>query len=502
MNGNAADFFVDRHVREGRGERIAFIDSQRSLSYAALAIESDRFAQGLLRVGLQRQSRIALLLLDSVDFPVAFWGAIRAGMVPIPINTMLPPELVAYILADSQAELVVVSEELVAALQATLEGAPGLGHIVTTGALDAFCPAAGLTPPVPCDPEDIAFWLYSSGSTNMPKGVQHKHASLRATVTGYGAQVLQLQPDDVVFSAAKMFFAYGLGNSMTFPMAVGASAILLPGRPTAAAVLELMATYRPNVLYSVPTLYAAMLNHAGFGAGAWSSRLRRCVSAGEALPAHIAAAWRALLGVEILDGIGSTEMLHIFLSNSDVSRRDGTSGVAVPGYELRIVDGEGRDQPAGEPGELLVKGASAAASYWNQPENTARSFVDGWVYTGDKYVCDADGFYTYRGRTDDMFKVSGIWVSPFEVEGVLASHPAVLEAAVVGREDADGLIKPRAFLRLKDGVIGSPELSQALQLLVKQQIGPWNYPRWIEFVEDLPKTATGKIQRFKLRQWA
>jgi 4-hydroxybenzoate-CoA ligase len=366
----------------------------------------------------------------------------------------------------------------------------------------AACLAPGAAPPVDSHADEVAFWLYSSGSTNAPKGVRHVHGSLYATVETYADQVLKIRETDVVYSAAKMFFAYGLGNAMTFPMSAGATTVLLPHRPTPAAVIALMRQHDPSIFCGVPTLYAAMLQHPEIGPGAGSKNLRRCISAGEALPEHIGLAWKNVVGTDILDGIGSTEMLHIFLSNTDEALKYGTSGVAVPGYELKIVDGAGDPAPDGEPGELLVKGASAAEGYWNQREKSRRTFVGEWTYTGDKYIRDADGFYRYCGRTDDMFKVSGIWVSPFEVEAALASHEQVLEAAVVGHEDADGLVKPRAFVVLKRPAKDAVALIAALQLYVKLKIGPWKYPRWIEIVEDLPKTATGKIQRFKLRQVA
>jgi 4-hydroxybenzoate-CoA ligase len=362
--------------------------------------------------------------------------------------------------------------------------------------------AEGGGAPVDAHADEVAFWLYSSGSTNAPKGAKHLHGSLRATVETYAAQVLKIRADDVVYSAAKMFFAYGLGNAMSFPMSVGATTILLPHRPTPAAVLALMWAHEPTIFCGVPTLYASMLQHPEIGAGAGSARLRRCISAGEALPEHIGEEWKRVVGVDILDGIGSTEMLHIFLSNTDEKLKYGTSGVAVPGYELRVVDAAGADVADGEPGELLVRGESAAEGYWNQRAKTRGTFVGEWTWTGDKYIRDADGFYRYCGRTDDMFKVSGIWVSPFEVEGALASHEKVLEAAVVGHEDADGLVKPRAFVVLKDGAVASDGLVAELQAFVKQKIGPWKYPRWVEIVDELPKTATGKIQRFKLRQVA
>ena len=506
-SGNAADFFVDRHVREGRGAKPAFVDERRSLSYADFCAQSQRFAAGLAHAGVRREARIALLVLDVVEFPVCFWGAVRAGVVPIPINTLLPAELTSYILADSRAELLVISEALLPALAAVFPALPSLRQVVVVGQAEGFLSldeflAEGAAPPVEANGAEVAFWLYSSGSTSAPKGTRHLHASLAATAETFAARVLKIREDDVVFSAAKMFFAYGLGNSMTFPLAVGATAVLLPHRPTPDAVLSIMAKHQPSVFCGVPTLYASLLQQPRLGLGAGSARLRRCISAGEALPEHLGLAWEKVVGVKILDGIGSTEMLHIFVSNTDEKLKYGTSGVAVPGYELKIVDAAGTELPDGEPGELVVKGDSAAEGYWNQREKSRRTFVGEWTFTGDKYVREADGFYRYCGRMDDMFKVSGIWVSPFEVEGALASQEAVLEAAVVGHEDADGLTKPRAFVVLKNSSAARDGLVAELQAFVKDKIGPWKYPRWVEIVEDLPKTATGKIQRFKLRQVA
>jgi 4-hydroxybenzoate-CoA ligase len=513
-NGNAVDHFIDRHVREGRVGRVAFADPWRSLSYGELAAGSARFAAGLRAAGIERERRIGLVMLDTVDFPIAFWGAVRAGVVPVPINTLLPADITGYILGDSRVAGLVVSAPLLAALRPEVDRL-GLGPVIVS-APDGSPPSAepGVTgfaafidtqadnaPPALCSPDEVAFWLYSSGSTGAPKGVRHVHSSLKATADTYGAQVLGIGPDDLMFSVAKLFFAYGLGNSMTFPMAVGAGAVLYPDRPTPDAVLATMRRFRPTIFAGVPTLFAALLADPGLGPGAGSDRLRRSISAGEPLPEHIGKRWREAVGSDVLDGLGSTEMLHIFLSNRPGDIRYGTTGKAVPGYEVRILDAGG-EVADGEPGELVVRGPSAAEGYWNQRDKSRRTFRGEWTHTGDTYTRDADGYYRYCGRSDDMLKVGGIWVSPFEVEEALIGHPAVLEAAVVGHPDAEGLIKPRAFVVLQQGAPRDDPaaLTEALQNHVKERIGVWKYPRWIEYRDSLPKTATGKIQRYQLRE--
>jgi 4-hydroxybenzoate-CoA ligase len=348
--------------------------------------------------------------------------------------------------------------------------------------------------------DEVAFWLYTSGSTGEPKGVKHVHSSLKATASLMGQGILGIGPDDVVLSAAKLFFAYGLGNAMSFPMSVGATAILWPERPTPDAIFALMRQHRPTIFYAVPSLYTAMLAHDAIGPGAGSDRLRLCVSAGEALPAQIGERWREVTGVDVLDGIGSTEMLQTFLSNRPGDVRYGSTGKAVPGYDVKIVDETGAELPPGEIGELIVRGPSAADGYWNQRRKSRLTFAGEWTFTGDKYYRDEDGYYFYCGRTDDMFKVSGMWVSPFDVEAALVSHDAVLEAAVIPKEDSDGLIKPKAFVVLKNGHANDEAVVHALKEHVKTHAGTWKYPRWIELRSDLPRTATGKVQRYKLRE--
>ena len=497
---NAAVDFVDRHVAEGRGDKVAFIDDDRSLTYAQLAQRTARAGNALRALGVQQEQRVAMCMLDTVDFPCVFFGAIKVGAVPVPLNTLLTTSDYAFMLRDSRARVAVVSDALLDKLAPAAKASPFLEHVVPTSRLRDLLDIASSdlqAAPTCCD--DVAFWLYSSGSTGTPKGAVHLQSHLAQTAALYGRGVLGVREDDVVFSAAKLFFAYGLGNAMTFPLHAGATAVLLSERPTPAAVMRTMKAHQPTIFGGVPTLFASILADASLDRAAGSSRLRVSISAGEALPRHVGERWRERFGTDILDGIGSTEMLHIFLSNRHGDVRYGTSGKPVPGYDVKLVDDSGEPVPDGEDGALWVRGPSSCVAYWNQRDKSLGTFHGPWTRTGDRYVRDADGYYTYSGRADDMLKVGGIWVSPFEVESALAAHDAVLEAAVVGQADDEGLVKARAHVVLRDKGRACEALADELKAFVKGRLAPYKYPRWIVFADELPKTATGKIQRFKLR---
>jgi 4-hydroxybenzoate-CoA ligase len=504
---NAVTWLLDRNVEQGRGQKLAYTDTASELTYGALQTQSRRLANLLRRLGVRREERVAMIMLDTVDFPIVFLGAIRAGIVPVPLNTLLTADQYAYVLADCRARVLFISEALLPVVKDMLGRMPDLEHVVVAGKdshgymklSDALASESDSFATAATHADEPAFWLYSSGSTGMPKGVRHLHSNLAATAETYAKQVLGIREDDVVLSAAKLFFAYGLGNALTFPMSVGATIVLNPERPTPATMFALMNKYNPSIFYGVPTLFAAMLNDESLKSERCGNRLRICTSAGEALPEAVGNAWKSRFGVDILDGVGSTELLHIFLSNAPGDIKYGTSGRPVPGYRVRLVNESGTEVPDGEVGELVVDAPSAGEGYWNQRSKSRQTFEGHWTRTGDKYIRDAEGRYLFCGRSDDMFKVSGIWVSPFEVESALITHPAVLEAAVVPEADPEGLLKPKAFVVLRAGA-PTDGLQEALKEHVKQKIGPWKYPRWIDVVESLPKTATGKIQRFKLRE--
>jgi benzoate-CoA ligase len=503
---NAAADLIDRNLVAGRAEKIAVHDDHGSYTYAEVAERVNRFAGALTALGLCMEQRILLCLQDSIDFPTAFLGAIKAGIIPVAVNTLLTSKDYDFMLRDSRVPVLVVSEALLDSFKPILSGQPYLKHIIVSGEKSGeFLRFADLTAaaspnfdaaPTGCD--DACFWLYSSGSTGSPKGTVHLHGSLMYTAELYAKPILGIEESDVVYSAAKLFFAYGLGNGLTFPFSVGATTVLMAERPTPASVSRVLRTYRPTIFYGVPTLYSALLSSPDLPKRE-ELALRRCTSAGEALPADIGRRWTEATGIDILDGIGSTEMLHIFLSNRVGDVRYGTTGKPVPGYQVKIMGEDNVEVAPGEIGELQVRGPTSASFYWNNREKSRHTFLGPWTRSGDKYVQTEDGYYTYCGRSDDMLKVSGIYVSPAEVEASLCSHESVLEVAIVGFSDVDGLIKPKAYVVLRPGLSPSPELASALQLHVKHQLAPYKYPRWIEFIEELPKTATGKIQRFKLR---
>ncbi|MBI5279135.1 MAG: benzoate-CoA ligase family protein [Burkholderiales bacterium] len=498
---NAAADLLGRNA--SRPAKAAFIEaaSGTPLTYGELAVQAQRFANALRDRGFEPESRVMVAMLDTLEWPVVFLGCMLAGVVPIAANTLLTTKDFEFMLRDSRARALFVSKPLLPAFEPLAGKIPTLKQMYIAGDDGEQSVAALVRSGSPeqkvadtCS-DDACFWLYSSGSTGTPKGTVHLHSHLVQTAELYGRPILGIREDDVVYSAAKLFFAYGLGNSLTFPMAVGATTVLLSARPTPADVFGVLEKYQPTIFYGVPTLFAALLAD-GNRPKREELNLRVCASAGEALPAEIGKRWTADYGCEILDGIGSTEMLHIFLSNRRGEVRYGTTGREVPGYELRIVGDDGHECGPGEIGELQIRGPSAALMYWNNRTRTKSTFAGEWTRSGDKYTRDADGYYTYGGRSDDMLKVGGIYVSPFEVEACLMTHPDVLEAAVIGVADSDELVKPKAYVVLKAGRQASGEDMQAH---VKNLLAPYKYPRWVEFVNELPKTATGKIQRFRLR---
>lgn len=501
---NVAVPMIDRHLDDGRGDKIAIRSADEEVTYAILAQNVNRCGNVLKDLGVGDGDRILMVVKDCAAFFYLFWGAIKAGAVPVPVNTLLRAKDYQFMIEDSACAILIYSPEFAGEVEPAIEAATRkpANCLLTEGgdgSLATLLPesSADLAPASAVAMDDC-FWLYSSGTTGNPKGTVHRHQDIPVTCQHYAVAILGMNEDDVCFSAAKLFFAYGLGNAMTFPLWVGATTVLFAGRPTPETTFETIATFRPSLYFGVPTLYAAQLQ-AMDGAKPDLASLRLCISAGEALPPDIFRRWQELTGTVILDGIGSTEALHIFISNRDGDINPGSTGRIVPGYAARIVDDAGNDLPAGDPGQLVIQGDSNAAYYWNNPEKTAATMVDGWLNTGDTYTLDEDGYFHYSGRSDDMMKVGGIWCSPFEIEARLVEHADVLEAAVVGRADEENLIKPEAFVVLNDATTASDELSTALLKHCQDGLARYKYPRWINFVDDLPKTATGKIQRFKLR---
>jgi len=501
---NVAVPFIDRHVAEGRGAKIAIRTAHAAVTYAELAANVDRCANVLVRFGLKPGDRLLMVVKDCPEFFYLFWGAIKAGIVPVPLNTLLRASSYAFMIDDSGAAAFVYSPEFADEVLAGLTQASRRPRVVlcTIGDADSLVGLIETSEPqfeaVPAGAESDCFWLYSSGSTGSPKGAVHRHRDMVVTSQHFGVETLGIREDDVCYSDAKLFFAYGLGNNLSFPLWVGATAVLNDQRPGPASSFPLIERFRPTLYFGVPTLYAAYLQHFAKEKPNVSS-IRLCVSAGEALPAEILRRWQEETGLWILDGIGSTEALHIFISNTPKDIQPGSSGRLVPGYRARIIDDGGAEARDGEIGRLFITGDSIARCYWNNPERTASTMVGGWLDTGDTYRREADGHFYYCGRSDDMLKVGGIWCSPFEIESKLVEHPAVAEAAVVGRADLDELIKPEAFIVLKEGRAANAALTSELLEFCKSGLAPYKYPRWVNFVGELPKTATGKIQRFRLR---
>ena len=504
---NAAFDLINRNLTN-HAEKVAFIDNNKSINYKDLNLNIQNISQKFIDLGLKKGDRIVICIYDSIYYPICFLGAIWSGIIPICINTMLPKKDLKYMIEDSGANCVITSSDLLDIFEnikeetnenlLILSDSSDISNNLSIEDLLKDYENKNINPANTYD-SDVCFWLYSSGSTGSPKGTLHIHKNLISTANSYAKEVLQIKESDICFSAAKLFFAYGLGNALTFPMSVGATSILVSDRPTPDLVSSVIKKYNVTLFFGVPTLYAAIINSNPNPINFKSLRLS--ISAGEALPAHLCEKWKLLMGTDVLDGIGSTEMLHIFISNRVDELIPGASGTPVSGYEARLIDDEGKIiNNYNEIGELEVKGPSSAISYWNKPFKSKSTFKGEWTKTGDKYVRDNKGIYRYCGRADDMMKVSGQYVSPFEVEAALQTHDSVLEAAVVSNRDNDDLIKPKAYIVLNMGFKAEKSLELDLTNHVKSKLTPFKYPRWYEFIEELPKTATGKIQRFKLRK--
>ncbi len=507
---NAAAYFVDRHVIEGRSDQVALIDDGGSHTYGELAERVSRAGNALKQLGVGAEQRVLLCLLDSIDFPALFYGAIKIGAVPIAVSTRLTTEDYGFMLSDSRARVLAVSAPLLERFGPLVGRNGNLKRVlVNAGAPEAHEKYLGLYQALAdANPQleaaetladEVAFWLYTSGSTGTPKAVLHRHGSLFYTAVMFAERTLGLRSTDLSFSGPKLWSAFGLGCSLSFPLHVGATAILTAELPTAQLVARIMRKHRPTVFYAVPTLYAKILAEPGLDRSAGFDRLRVCFSSGEMLPSSVLARWKERFGTNVAEAMGSTELLHNFLCDCFESPRPGSVGKPVTGYDIVLLDERGREAGAGEPGDLWVAGPSCSAGYWNNRAATTRVFFGPWARTGDRLMRDADGYFYFLGRADDMLRVGGNWVSPHEVELALAAHPSVAEAAVVGAADADGLVKPKAFVVLQEGINGSPDLASELKAFVKSRLSPFKYPRWIDFCAALPRNAIGKIQRFKLR---
>tara|TARA_B100000809_G_scaffold157304_1_gene154548 strand:- start:1274 stop:2896 length:1623 start_codon:yes stop_codon:yes gene_type:complete len=511
---NVAVPMIDRHLENNRGAYTAIINTDTTesadikITYQQLAERVNQCGNLLRSFDSQPGDRILMVVKDCPEFFYIFWGAIKAGLAPVPLNTLLRADDYQFIIEDSGCAGLIYSSEYQDEVATALEASshqPGFILSVDgpSGICDLLADHSPILKPAPATADSDCFWLYSSGSTGRPKGAVHRHRDIITTCVYYAEDTLTMTQEDICFSAAKLFFAYGLGNAMTFPMWVGGTAVLSSQRPSPGMTFQIIADHKPTIYFGVPTLYAAQLRALEEDSTGLSTRnfasIRCCVSAGEALPADIFRRWQEKTKTLILDGIGSTEALHIFISNTMADHRPGTSGRPVPGYQMKILDDYDKIVAAGEPGSLLIKGDSNSVHYWNNPQKTAETMVDGWLNTGDTYFQDQDGYFVYCGRSDDMLKVGGIWCSPVEIESRLIEHPLVLEAAIVGRPDADELIKPEAFVVLNNAVDASESLADDLLKHCQDGLARYKYPRWFNFVEELPKTATGKIQRFKLR---
>jgi benzoate-CoA ligase family protein len=503
---NAAGFFLDRHIAEGRAGRVAFRCAGRAFTYGHIAERANRLGNAVRARGVQIEQRVLLAVPDRPEFAEAFWGVIKIGAVPVPVSDALPAEELAFLLHDSRARAVIASEAAAAQIARIRERSPWLESVIALGsaanALDYESLLAHASPdlaPADTSRDDVALWVYTSGSTGTPKAAVHLHHDLVYSAELVGRGVFDIRPDDLVFSVSKLPFSFGLGNSLLFPGLVGAASVLMPERPEAERIFELIQAERPTVLFAVATIYRRLLQVDGAERRFDLSSLRLCVSSGETLPVALFHEWKSRFGHEVLDVIGSTEALHDFIANRPGEIRPGSCGRVIPGYEARLVDDEGRPVAPGLVGHLLIKGDSTAPYYWNRHERTKATMLGEWLRTGDMFYQDTEGYFYFCGRGDDMLKVGGMWVSPAEVEAALGEHPAVMEAAVVGRGDTDGLTKPHAFCVLRDGVAASEALGAELRELVRKRLAGYKSPRWVDFVAELPRTSTGKIQRFALR---